>query len=392
MKVKSLNAPSLEDLLCGKVFFVNQLKAIMEFYGFYHDVTAGMINSLPPIFKSGVETIGGEQHPYVYDSNLPNNELGEQIKKNRESYSKFQGILTDNRYSGFFAESIIFLSLCKAYDLYGKQVGMHILQPEQSWIDGRSYKIEFPINVGGDVFGIEVKNNFMQLSPQSEKVQALLNPDLAYNPVLVNRQSTRHMKSTITSRNGRVVDLTKLLLLEHENNYVFSDLHLSHIAIFLPRIRVNQMTYNGTEFKESIKQFDIHDLIRASFQVPYEVQAKINGLIALLFLAVNFRKTMLLMKGKRAHSMCLALLLQNAYFYLLGARGEYRSIDDCFDYASSKISGVLRNHLTRNLTSIKSAFCAEMESLRAKQLVKSRLSRYRVEGLSMPENWLKLDP
>lgn len=364
----------------------------MESYGIYHDVTAGMIDGLSQKFRQGIERIRGEEHPYIYDSSLSNSDLDRLVKEKRELYSRFLGILTDNRYSGYFAEAIVFLALCKTYCSYGEQLAMHILQPEQTWINGRSYKIEFPISVAGEVFGVEVKNNYMQLSPLSETVQPLLHPNLSFNPVLINRQSTKGLKSILMSRNGRVTDLTRLQLLQHEDSYVFSDLHLNHIVTFLPKIRVAGTFYDGMQFKGHIRQFEIDDLIRASNQVPDEVQAKINGLIALLYLATKFREARLLRTGNRAIYMCLALLLQNAYTYLLGAQGQYRSIDDCFAYASGKIYGVLSKYLTQNLARLKTAFHEELENLKEKKLVKRRLANYRVEGSTTPENWLKQDP
>lgn len=388
-----MDVPPLEEFLRGKVFFVNQLKAIMEFYGIYHEVTANMINHLSSrFFRQGIERIGGEEHRFIYDTNLSSIELDMLCKRNRVFYSKFLGILTDNRYSGFFAESMIFLALCKTRYSFGNQIAMHILQPEQTWINGISYKIEFPINVAGEVFGIEVKNNYMQLSPLSETVQALLNPELPFNPVLINRQSTKGIKSIVMRNNGRVTDLTRLLLMKHEDSHVFSDLGLNHIATFLPEIDVAGTTYNGITFKHHIRQFAMDDLIKASVQVPMEVQAKINGLVALLHLAVKFRQARSLRRGRRAKSMCLALLLQNAYTYLLGAKGQYRSIDDCFDYASGKISGILARYLTRNLNSLKVSFREGLEDLKTERLVKRRLSNYRVDGFMTPENWLKRDP
>lgn len=382
--------PSLEDLLKGEVLFINQLKAIMESYGIYHDVTAHMIGQLSSShFRQGIEIINGEEHAYVYDGGLSTAELQRLIRTKRELYSRFLGILTDNRHSGFFAESIVFLALCKTYNSYGYPLNMHVLQPEQTWINGLSYQIEFPINVDGEVFGVEVKNNYMQLSPNSEQVQALLNPILSFNPVLINRQSTQGLKSILMRNNGRVTDLTRLLLLQHQDSHVFSDLHLDHIATFLPRIEVGQENYSGTEFKDNIRRFSMDDLVRASSQVPNQVQAKINGLIALLYVAVQYRKARSLRSGRRANSMCVALLLQNAYTYLLGAKGQNRSIDDCFTYASGKISGVLRLYFSRNINSLKVAFHEGLEDLKTKGLVKRRLSNYRVEGLSTPENWLK---
>lgn len=388
-----MKAPSLEDLIRGEVFFVNQLKAIMERFGIYHDVTGRMINELSPTnAEQAVERIKGEDHLYVYDNSLSNTEFLKLLRRKRELYSRFLGILTDNRYSGFFAESIVFLALCKAYDLYGRHVNMHILQPEQKWINGVSYKIEFPINVAGEVFGFEVKNNYMQLSPKSEDMRKLLSPNLTFNPVLINRQSTKGLKRALMLRNGRATDLTRLLLLKHEDSHVVSDLQLDHIITFLPEVEVGGASYNGVEFKANIQNFEIGELIEASSQVPTQVQAKIHGLIALLYLAVKYRQARALRKGKRAFSMCLALLLQNAYTFLLGAHGEYRSIDDCFAYASGKIAGILRRYLIKNLTGLKEAFRDQLEVLKTKGLVKRRLSNYRVEGLSTPENWLRKDP
>jgi len=388
-----MNAPPLEDLIKGELFFVNQLKGIMEKYGIYHDVTGNMIDRLSPVqFKQGVERIRGESHPYVYDSSLSGTKLDSLLRRKREMYSTFLGILTDNQYSGFFAEAIVFLALCKAFSLYGSQVGMHILQPEQRWINGVIYKIEFPINIAGEVFGFEVKNNYMQLSPKSEHISKLLSPDLTLNPVLINRQSTRGLKSELMRRNGRVADLTHLLLLQHEDSRVVSDLQVDHIVKFLPEVKVREESYNGVEFKENIHSFNIKDLVEASFQVPIEVQEKINGLIALLYLSTRFRQAQSLRRGNRAVSMCLALLLQNAYAYLLGAQGEYRTIEDCFAYAASKVTGVLKGYLIKNLASLKQAFYYELEDLKTRKLVKRRLSRYRVKGLTPPENWLRQDP
>lgn len=152
------------------------------------------------------------------------------------------------------------------------------------------------------------------------------------------------------------------------------------------------VSYNGAKFKGDIQSFDMEELIEASVQVPTEVQERINGLVVLLYLSAKFRETQSLRKGRRAASMCLALLRRNAYSYLLGAHGEYRSVDDCFAYATSKIYGVLRNYLTKNLTRLKAAFHDELEDLKTKRLVKKRVSNYRVEGLRTPENWLRKDP
>ena len=249
-----------------------------------------------------------------------------------------------------------------------------------------------PINIAGEVFGFEVKNNYMQLSPRSETVKKLLSPNLTFNPVLINRQSTKGLKREIMYRNGRVADLTRLLLLQHEDSHVVSDLQLDSLVTFLPEVEVRGVPYNGVEFKGNIQNFDMEELLEASVQVPSEVQEKINGLVVLLYLSAKFRQARSLRKGRRAIPMCLALLLQNAYAYLLGAHGEYRSIDDCFAYASGKVYGVLKNYLTKNLPILKGVFQDALEDLKTKRFVKRRLSKYRVKGLSTPENWLRRDP
>jgi len=167
---------------------------------------------------------------------------------------------------------------------------------------------------------------------------------------------------------------------------------LDNIVTVLPEVTLKGESYDGVRFKEQIQNFDIGELVAASVQVPTEVQEKINGLIVLLYLSAKFRQAQALKNGSRAGPMCVSLLLQNAYTYLLGAQGEYRSIDDCFAYASGKMHGVLRSYLTRNLSVLKGAFHEALEDLKTKKLVKRRLSNCRVQGLRTPENWLRRDP
>jgi len=388
-----MQAPPLKDVIRGEVFFVSQLKALMEKYGVYHDVTGRQISRLlKERVELGFETIFGVKHSYIYDKALSPDTLSTLLKEKRELYTRFVGIITDNRYSGFFAEAIVFLALCKAFSLYGGHIGMHILQPEQRWIDGVAYKIEFPIAISGEVFVLEVKNNFMQLSPKSKAVQKLLSLDPSLNPVLINRQSTVKLKSQIMRSNGRVVDLTRLLLLQNEDSHVFSDLGIDHIVTFIQQLQVGGSEYNGITFKEKVQQFQIKDLVQASVQVPTWVQAKINGLIVLLHLATRFRQARSLLKGRKAISMCSALLAQHAYSYLLGAQGQPRDFDDCFSYATSKIVGTLSRYVSKGQAIIKEDLLRRLEDLRAKQFLERRGSTFWVKDFGLPENWLKRDP
>jgi len=388
-----MQAPPLKDVMRGEVFFVSQLKALMEKYGVYHDVTGRQINRLlKERVRLGFETIFGVKHFYIYDNALASDELSNLLKEKRELYSRFVGIIMDNRYSGFFAEAIIFLALCKAFSLYGSSIGMHILQPEQRWIDGVAYKIEFPIAISGEVFAFEVKNNFMQLSPKSKSVQKLLSLDPSLNPVLINRQSTVKLKSQIMRSNGRVVDLTRLLLLQNEDSDVFSDLGIDHIVTFIQQLQIGGSNYNGTTFKERVQQFEMNDLVQASVQVPTWVQAKVNGLIVLLHLATRFRQAKSFLKGRKAISMCSALLAQHAYSYLLGAQGQPRDFDDCFSYATSKIFGTLARYISKDQAIMKEELSRRLEDLRAKQFLERKGSTFWVKDFSLPENWLKRDP
>jgi len=386
--------PKLTEFINNNLYFNTQIKLIYEQFGYYHSETGNLINKLIKIgkIKQDETRLQGQNHPYIYDSHLSDNEKNILLSEKEPLYDDYQNLIHNQPFSGDFAESIIFLALCDSFTIHRDKLEFHLLKPQMAWLNGKTYKIDYPFMLEGEAYSLEVKNNSPQLNPESSQLSSLLNISSSINPVLANRQSTIGLKSLIMKRNGRVLDFEKLLLLNSPETkdqiQSMIDLNLKESMFPLPYITINSIQYNGREFKGEIKNLSIEELTEASNQVPKYILTKTRGLIRLLYFATLYRNAKKLPEGRRAHDMILSLLLVNFYYYILGSDNR-SDIKDAYDYAERKISGPLRIYLSRNRKKIFDEFLVRIEYYNSLNF----LNRYRgkcwVEDAIQPETWLR---
>lgn len=387
--------PDLSYYLSNNLYFNTQIKLIYERFGFYHSETGNWINDLLENGRLKQEEVRlqDQNHPFIYDSRLSEAEKESLLDEKRPLYDDYQKLIHNQPYSGDFAEAIIFLSLCDSFSIHKDTFEFHLLKPQMNWLDGRTYRMDYPFMLEGEAYSLEVKNNSPQLSPKSSQLSNLLRIGSSINPVVANRQSTVGLKRVIMRRNGRVLDFKKLLLLNcsdsEEHIQSMRELNLEESIYSLPHINIDSMQCNGRIFKGEINNLSMEELIKASNQVPINILKKTRGLIRLLYFATLYRKARKLPVGRKASEMVLSLLLQYFYYYILGSE-DRADIEDAYDYSIRKISGPLMIYISRNRRQIYDEFLNRIEHFNTINILTRFRGKCWVEDASQPENWLKI--
>jgi len=381
-----------------------ELKLRMEQFNFYEDYTGRLLKHLSDEGKIKIDTINlysEQQQPsrYYYKVELSNFERQRILKEKTQLYLKAVETHSNRPYSADFLEALIYMSLVKAKLLH-PQLDMTIYRPHDyiDWVNGHKYRFDdfFTLTTGN--YGVQIRNSLHMLFSTSTDLRTFLQTTHVCRPVLINRLSSKELKTCLLRNKGRALDLKKAIICTRNNptydREPFHDLSISHVIQEVPHLlRLGNEEMNGTEFftERKYESFTFEELKNAAdVNVPTRILEKIIGLIRLLYTStlIDLSVTNVRHKGE---SLLGAILTSASYNYLLASDKKRLHIDTLYSYSKSVIKPPLSFYLQRiGDGEAKNILIENLRTLASIKLLEEPGRReFQVTDATHPEEWLR---
>ncbi len=289
---------------------------------------------------------------------------------------------------------MVYISLCKILDENDDLFKSKLEPGGPRKVNGLTYKMDAFIMLNGEDFAVEMKNWMDQTMLTHKEMDGFLNNRGSMNPILINRFSSGDVKTYLLRNNGRAADLLKLNILDcHETKSAIEasrELEIIDMINWIPPIFIDGENWDGTTYKSKVKSTPSKKFIEASDQVPEIIHKNIRGLIRLLFLATEYRRSMRIERNpsKRNNVLITKLLGQYAYEHLLYK--SKASVIDMFDYAKGRIIGYYKEVIESDKNKFLEFLKEELYNYKEYGFVRKHEDIYKVEDAIMPDKWLHL--
>ncbi|WP_435130317.1 hypothetical protein [Halobaculum sp. D14] len=328
--VKTIATNRLDD---HPAWPVSQFKLECEVAGVYQNTTGNALIELKRAGEIEEKSVQVDGDTRKYFARSKRHEPEDSIV---EATKRFEAFLTR---SGYYANLIAYVALCKIYDEIGQHItGFDVLPegPHRYILNNPGREPDGVLLLPDERVPVEVYNGGDYLGTNTRKHQQLedlsSDPDngIPTNPMLINRLSDDEMRAAVRSMNGIVIDTNVMVACNNEKpeiNEVLDTLHLTPRFSFLPEVETTDGdVLDGADYDElSLSTGDVDTLrppskmLESADILPDQYIKRIRGGVQLQYVNSIYREG----HGRMKQDACL--VLQAIYNILLREGGLTRS-------------------------------------------------------------------
>jgi len=367
-----------------------------ESAGVYQDESGKALEQLKTEGKIDRKDInsGGQQRVYFTRPETPTPEPEDEIQA---AVRQFESFLTK---SGYFANLVVYVALCKIHDELSDYItGFEVLPeaPRPFLLNNPGREPDAVVLLPDEKVPIEVYNGGDYLGKNTRKYDQLrdlsTNPNgsLPTNPMLINHRSDDDIKKSVRRRmNGLVVDTGLILACEDRHDEVqdiLETLHLERRIDFIPEIKTTEgETLNGEDYEDLSRGKDdvsiIHPpskLAPAATDLPDQFLQRIRGGVQLQYVNSIYRE------GHERTTADACFVLQEIYNILLREGGYKRKeiIDKGWEEATNRYRRL--KSVDQRKTSILDETNSLLNRLRDEHIVTERNSELHARKAEHPQ-------